>query len=133
MTQARRDRNFLVGRQDRHAAAREVLVHQRDDGSERARIERGKRLIEDPQRGIGGEAQARQRHAPLLALRKVARRQPRPRGEADALERIGALKRRGFPAGQFTRDRKVFVRAEFVFYRVGVPYEQQFARKYWKL
>ena len=37
---ARGDRNFLVACQDRHAAARKMLVHQRHDGGERERIKR---------------------------------------------------------------------------------------------
>src|SRR5262245_31849741 len=62
---------LLVGRIDGHAAACDVLADQRFHDTRRVRVERGERLVEQPQRPGTARDQPRKKSATALPLRKL--------------------------------------------------------------
>ena len=75
-----------VGGGDDDAAAVEMRLHDRGEGGLRGGVERGRRLVEEPERPVGDE-EAGERDAPLLPGRERARREIDHMGEADPRER----------------------------------------------
>jgi hypothetical protein len=75
---------------------RPELLEQRHDLEAGARVEVAGRLVGEDQARLGHE-RARDRDALLLAARELVRRVVEAPGEADALERSSAARRRSLP------------------------------------
>ena len=86
----RRQLEWLMRRYQRASAALEMTgkqaLQQRDSRS----VERGRRLVEEPQRAAG-QRQAREAQAPTLPLGERTRRKPGLAFQRDAGERIAKL------------------------------------------
>src|SRR5262245_55324181 len=78
----RRGAGFLVRGEDHRAAARGMAGDQRVDCRARLRVERGVRLVEQPERHRFAHHQARERGAAALTLREFANRNIRRNAEA---------------------------------------------------
>ena len=84
----------VVGGDEREPAAGEVAVEQVDEERLPGIVERGERLVEDPELG-GVEREAGQPDAAALPGGQAPRRQAAALLEADGGERLAALLRRG--------------------------------------
>src|SRR4051812_22412420 len=107
------DADFLVRGVDHRAATLHLFFQNTIEIRDALGIERGKRLVEEPQRCVRHE-QARERGAPALTLRELAHRQL---GYAEPLERRDER----FPACalacEATTDLEVLARGEIVLHR----------------
>ncbi len=81
-----------VGRSDDQAAGPEMLAHHSGEQALRSCVERGRGLVEQPQRPPRDE-QPRERDSPLLARRQRAHRKIGDMGEAEPPERRRAKPR----------------------------------------
>ena len=111
-----------------HAAGVEMRRDQGDQGVDRIDVERGERLVEDPQRLCLRSRETRQRDAALLPLREIPRRHVLPPGEAEARERRVERLRRRREAGQAQREAQVLARREVLLDGAQMPQVKQLAR-----
>ena len=89
------------------------------EGGLRGGVERGRRLVEEPERAIGDE-EAGKRDAPLLPGRERAHRKVDHMGEAEARERRAARLARRFAAKRACPEGEVLVRGQRAFQRIRV-------------
>ncbi len=108
-----------MGRGDDDAAVAEIVLHDRGEGRLRRGVERGRRLVEQPERPAGDE-QAGERDAALLSGGERAGRKVDHMREADARQRAAARLARTIAAERARPEGEVLARGQRAFQRVRV-------------
>src|SRR6266851_9263983 len=111
-----------VRREDHRGAPRNVLGDQALHAVDRGGVERGKRLIQDPQRHRLAQGEPRKSHAPPLPLRKHPRGQIFAAGKAETGERLADPRGLRPHAGERARRVQVLGGGQVILDRIGVSH-----------